>query len=340
MRVLLTGASGFLGANCLRYLLDETDWDIVCPASFSHRGVPERITMTVRTACPVDEWQRVTVVTCDLATPIADTTAALFGDVDCVINFASESHIPRSLANPVPFVQNNINAMLHVLEYARSLPGLRAFVQISTDEVYGPSSTGGHAEWSSIQPSTPYSASKAAQEALAIAYWRSFGLPLVLANTMNPIGPMQDPEKFVPMAIGRVLRGETVSIHAGADGQIGSRVYVNARDLASAITHVLQAPPARYGDAGVERPDRWNVVGERDVDNFELAHLIADCLGLRLRHEMVLSDRPGHGLRYALDGAKLANAGWKSQWCIEDSVEALVAWSLANPLWSNRIPRP
>ncbi len=339
MRVLLTGASGFLGANCLRYLLDETDWDIVCPASFSHRGVPERITMTVRAACPVDEWRRVTVVTCDLATPIADTTAVLFGDVDCIINFASESHIPRSLANPVPFVQNNVNSMLHLLEYARTVPNLRAFVQISTDEVYGPSMAGGHAEWSPVLPSTPYSASKAAQEALGIAYWRSFGLPLVIVNTMNPVGPMQDPEKFVPMVIGRVLRGEAISIHAGPDGEIGSRVYVNAADLASAIAHVLQIPPARYGQPDVERPDRWNVVGERDVDNLELAQLIADAIDLPLRYEVNLSDRPGHGLRYALDGTKLAESGWKPAWCIEDSVEALVAWSRSNPLWLNRMPR-
>jgi dTDP-glucose 4,6-dehydratase len=339
MRVLLTGASGFLGANCLRYLLDETDWDIVCPASFSHRGVPERITQTVRTNCPVDEWQRVTVVTCDLATPIADTTEALFGDIEAIINFASESHIPRSIADPVPFVQNNVNSMLHLLEYAWCLPHLKAFVQISTDEVYGPASDGAHAEWSPILPSTPYSASKAAQEALAISYWRSFGLPLVLVNTMNPVGPMQDPEKFVPMVIGRVLRGEVVNIHAGPDGEIGSRVYVNARDLAAAILHLLGGDVSLYGQPYVDRPDRWNVVGERDVSNLELAQLIADELDLPLRYDVLLSDRPGHGLRYALDGTKLADAGWKPTRRIEDSVAELVAWSRANPLWANRVPR-
>jgi dTDP-glucose 4,6-dehydratase len=334
MRVLLPGASGFLGANCLRYLLDTSDWDIVCPVSFSHRGVPERITQTVA----ADEWSRVTVVTCDLAAPIADTTAALFGHIDYVINFASESHIPRSLADPVPFVQNNINLMLHLLEYART-QRLRAFVQISTDEVYGPSAEGGHAEWSPILPSTPYSASKAAQEALGISYWRSFGVPLVLVNTMNPIGPMQDPEKFVPMVIGRVLRGETVQIHAGPDGEIGSRVYVHARDLAAAIDHVLRDWPALYGQPYVTRPDRWNVVGERDVTNLDLAQLIADCIDLPLRYEVIVADRPGHGLRYALDGSKLTGAGWKPTRRIEDSVAELVAWSRVNPLWTNRVPR-
>ena len=335
MRVLITGASGFLGANCLRYLLDTTDWQFACPASFTHRGVPERITMTVDS----DEMARVDVITCDLATPIADTTAALFDKPEIIVNFASESHIPRSLANPVPFVQNNVNSMLHLLEYARSLPNLRAFVHISADEVYGPAATGAHREWDPILPSTPYSASKAAQEALGISYWRSFGVPLVLVNTMNPIGPMQDPEKFIPMTIGKVLRQECISIHAGADGTIGSRVYVHALDLASAISHVLGREPARYPDA--ERPDRWNVVGERDVDNLELAGLIAKAMG---HHSVALyrieqSDRPGHGLRYALDGSKLAAAGWAPKRTIERSVRELVEWALANPLWTNRRPR-
>jgi len=154
---------------------------------------------------------------------------------------------------------------------------------------------------------------------------------------MNPVGPMQDPEKFIPMVIGRVLRGETVQVHAGAGGEIGSRVYVHASDLAGAITRVLGRDPALYPDA--ERPDRWNVVGERDVDNLELAELIADALDKPLDFEVVVSDRPGHGLRYALDGSKLAGIGWRPTRTIEESVRELVAWSLANPLWTNRVPR-
>lgn len=329
MRVLLTGAAGFLGANCLRHLLDETDWEFVCPVSFRHRGVPERITTTVSSA----ERARVDVITTDLATPVADTTARLFGPIDHIVNFASESHIPRSIADPVLFVTNNINLMLHLLEYARDRP-VSSFVQISTDEVYGPAMSGAHSEWDPILPSTPYSASKAAQEALGIAYWRTFGVPLVLVNTMNPIGVMQDPEKFLPTVIGKVRRGETVDIHAGADGTVGSRVYVHARDLAAAVLHLLQRPVCLNGQA--ERPDRWNVVGERDVDNLELAQLIAHELGLVLKHRVVDSDRPGHGLRYALDGSKLAAAGWKPRYSIEAAVAQVVAWSLEHPLWTER----
>lgn len=330
MRVLLTGASGFLGANCLRHMLNVTDWHIVCPAAFSHRGVPERITLTVQP----DEWERVTVVTCDLATPIADTTATLFGDIDYIINFASESSVPRAIADPVHTVQNNVNLMLHLLEYARTLPRLRAFVQISTDEVYGPCAEGTHAEWSTILPSTPYSASKAAQEALAISYWRTFSLPLILVNTMNPIGPMQDPEKFVPTVIGKIRRREAVTIHTDRAGTVGSRVYVNTEDLASAILHVIG-----LGVWPKDAPPRWNVVGERDVDNLELAQLIASAMEAELSYNLRPGDAPGHGGRYALDGSKLAATGWKPAYTIEGTVGSVVAWTLDHPLWANRKPR-
>ena len=329
MRVLLCGASGFLGANFLAHALHATDWELVCPASFSHRGVPERISLTVAP----DDWKLVDVATCDLAAPIADTTATRFGKVDYIVNFAAESSIPRSVAAPVPFVQNNVNLMLHLLEYARALPDLKAFVQVSTDEVYGPCPHGAHREWGPILPSSPYSASKAAQEALAIAYRASFGLPLILVNTMNPLGPMQDPEKFLPTLIRQIGAGETVRIHAGADGTVSSRPYIHAADLAEAIAFLL-ARPVGQG----ERPDRWNVVGRRDVNNLGLAVRVADALNMPLHHELV-PDPAGRALRYALDGSKLAEAGWTPTRDIDSIVVEMVAWSLANPLWAERTPR-
>ncbi len=337
MRCLLTGASGFLGSNFLKVLLAETDWTVACPVSFSHRGVPDRILEAA--AGRNDSLQRIDVITCDLAAPIADTTASRFGDVDYVINFASESHIPRSISDPVPFVQNNMNLMLHLLDWARTRQ-IKGFFHISTDEVYGPIAEGAHAEWDPTLPSTPYSASKAAQEALGIAFWRTFNVPLVLVNTMNPVGRMQDPEKFVPTVIRKVLQRETVEVHADPDGTIGSRVYVHAQDLADAVLFLVNLKrPTSYGLAAT-RPDRWNVVGARDVDNLELAQLIAKALNTELLYELKPANRPGHGLRYALDGSKLAEAGWTPRRSIEEAVEELVGWTRNHPLWANRQPRP
>lgn len=335
MRALLTGAAGFLGSHCLRHLLVHTDWDVVCPVSFSHKGLPERIVVAVDDP---SWWGRIHVVRCDLAAPINDTTRHLFGDIDVVINYASESHVDRSIEDPVAFVQNNINIALHVLEYAR-VAKPQVFVQVSTDEVYGPAPVGYNCrEWDSILPSNPYSASKAAQEAIAVSYWRTYNVPLLIVNCMNLIGETQDPEKFVPMIMSKVLNGQSVPVHASANGEIGSRFYLHARNLADAILFLIRRGPASSYNEEVDRPDRWNIVGEREVSNLEMAELVAKALRMDLEYELVdfHTSRPGHDLRYALDGSKLAAAGWVPPVPLDAAIEALVNWTLAHPEWANR----
>jgi dTDP-glucose 4,6-dehydratase len=337
LRVLLTGASGFLGSHCLRHLLVNTDWQVVCPVSFKHKGLPERIVVAVDQE---EWWDRVEIVRCDLACPINDTTAYLFGQVDYVINYASESHVDRSIDNPVSFIQNNIDVVLNVLEYARKVRP-KVFVQVSTDEVYGPAPDGyACAEWDPIIPSNPYSASKAAQEAIAISYWRTYGINLIITNCMNLIGETQDPEKFVPMIISHALHGETVPIHASSTGVIGSRFYLHARNLADAILFLIQRGNVSAYSDSVGMPDRWNIVGEREVSNLEMAQMVADCLGEPLQYELVdfHTSRPGHDLRYALDGTKLAATGWTMPVPLDASIKALVNWTRAHPEWASRRP--
>jgi dTDP-glucose 4,6-dehydratase len=305
--------------------------------SFKHKGLPERIVVAVDEE---DWWDRITVVRCDLAAPINDTTAARFGNIDCIINYASESHVDRSIDDPVPFIQNNIEVVLNVLEYARKVrPSV--FVQVSTDEVYGPAPEGYDCrEWDPIIPSNPYSASKAAQEAIAISYWRTYGINLIITNCMNLIGETQDPEKFIPMIMSRVLHGEPVPIHAAADGTIGSRFYLHARNLADAILFLIRRGNISRYETGATQPDRWNIVGEREVSNLEMAQMVADCLGEPLQYELVdfHTSRPGHDLRYALDGAKLAATGWTMPVPLDASIKALVNWTRAHPEWASRRP--
>lgn len=340
---LLTGAGGFLGSHCLRHLLVNTDWRIVCPITFAHKGTPERIITAVDTEA---WWPRIQIVKCDLSARITDVTAARFASFgqqpSVIINYASESHVDRSITDPTSFVRNNVDIVLNLLDYARTL-SLDAFVQISTDEVYGPAPRGAdHREWDPIVPSNPYSASKAAQEAVAIAYWRTYAIPLIMINCMNLIGETQDPEKFVPMVIGRVLRGETVPIHASAAGEIGSRYYLHARNLADAVLFLLRRGQLASYAGGANRPDRWHVVGEREITNLEMAQMVAETLGAPLRYELVdfHTSRPGHDLRYALDGGKLAAAGWVPPVSFELSLKTLVSWTLRNPLWSERTVHP
>lgn len=331
-KILITGSAGFVGSHLVEHVLANTDWHIVGLDSFRHRGDSVRVK---------DEWRktgRYEVFACDLSCPLSDRVLAQMGPVDYIINMASESHVDRSITDPVPFVQNNVNLALYMLEAARKIQP-QAFVQISTDEVYGPALEGtDHKEWSEILPSNPYSASKAAQEAIAISYWRTFGVPLVLTNTMNMIGERQDREKYIPMVISRVLAGKTVTVH-GSQTYIGKRHYLHARNHADALLFLLKrgAPHAYTDNDTVQRPDRWHIVGDIEMNNLTMAMAIADIIGKKLDYELVdfhaLTTRPGHDRRYSLDGRKIAEAGWKAPVPFFESLERTVAWYLKNPEW-------
>jgi len=233
-RVLLTGASGFFGSHLLRHLLMNTDWEIVCICSWRHKGTPERI----KQACADGYEERIEVITHDLTAPLTETTKKRLGKIDYILNIASNSHVDRSIEDPVPFVEGNISLVLNMLELARELkPEL--FLQFSTDEVYGPAPEGvDYEEWSTIIPSNPYSASKAAQEAIAISYWRTYRVPVVITNTMNLFGQTQDPEKYTARLIRHIYNNEPVEVH-GRKGDIGSRFYLHARNGADAVLFIV-----------------------------------------------------------------------------------------------------
>jgi dTDP-glucose 4,6-dehydratase len=335
--LILTGASGFVGSHVLRHVLTETDWTIACPVSFRHKGMPARITSSLQDH--PEWWPRVTVEHCDLSAPIDRITFDRLGGNRCdfLLNVASESHVDRSISDPAPFVSNNVSLVLNVLEAARKMPRLQRMIQISTDEVYGPVPVGYDSrEWDPIVPSNPYAASKAAQEAIAISYWRTYGVPLVITNTMNIIGEMQDPEKFIPMTIKRALSGEPMTIHAAPDGTVGSRHYLHARNQADALIYLLVHPFAAVAHSEIlTRPHRFHVVGEREVDNLTMARKVAEFAGRDLNYELVdfHSSRPGHDLRYAMNGERIEALGWKAPMPLEDSLRRTVEWTLRHPEW-------
>ena len=355
MRVMLTGASGFVGSHVLRHLLTHTDWDVVCPVSFRHKGLPARITSAV---CDTQWVDRVRVVHWDMRAPADPITLHDVDGCDVIMNVASESHVDRSITDPVTFVQNNVSVMLNVLEVARTIRP-RLLLQMSTDEVYGPAyGAYRHVEWDPAVPSNPYSASKAAQEAIAISYWRTYGVPLLITNTMNVVGEMQDSEKFLPRIIKSLRDRTALTVHTAPDGTPGSRFYLHARNLADAWLYltrrycetpeiqtlaggIFRAPDrlAMYDDGAV-RPDRFHIVGEREVDNVELVHMVGAVMGLDedtvddlIQPVSFHASRPGHDLRYALDGARMASIGWEPPVPLEKSIETTVRWSLDNPGW-------
>lgn len=345
-RVLLTGAGGFVGHHALEHFLETTDWQIVCLDSFRHRGKTDRI-REVLDGRP-QHRSRVRVVQHDLRVPVSRQLREKIGEIDYLVSVASESHVDRSIESPRSFIENNVQLVLTLLDYARLYADVEKFLHISTDEVYGPAPAGhDHVEGEPHRPSNPYSASKAAQEAIVYAYWRTYGLPCGISNTMNIIGERQDPEKYVPKIIRAIQRGEKVTVHASETGQPGSRFYLHARNQADALRFLLETQPfPRYGDASgpispgysdvrLKPMGQWNVVGEREVDNLELAHLVADAADQPLEYELMdfHASRPGHDLRYALDGTKMRDLGWTPPVPFESSLRKAVEWTLAHPEW-------
>jgi dTDP-glucose 4,6-dehydratase len=275
------------------------------------------------------------MITHDLESPFPTLTKRRIGACDYIVNCAAESHVDRSIAEPVSFIQNNVNVALTMLEFAREFPP-EAFVQISTDEVYGPAPANTrHVEWSPIVPSNPYSASKACQEAIAIAYWRTYGVPVVITNTMNNFGEMQDPEKYIAKIIRLVSKGQVVPVH-GTPRAKGSRFYLHARNHADAVLFILRRKPRAYKEGSDLFPDRYNVVGEKEVDNLSLAQNIARIMRKPLKYKLVdfHGMRPGHDRRYALSGAKLRKLGWKPPMSFQTSLKKYIAWTLKRKnLW-------
>lgn len=352
-RVLITGIGGFVGHHCLEYFLENTDWDLICLDSFRHKGTYLRVLEVFK------DNPRVKIYRHDLSVPIDHQLKNLLlertvnsetGNIQgkmfhYIINIASNSAVERSAIDPTECCRNNHDLMCNMLEFARSLQYagiLENFIHISTDEVYGEAGPDeAHKEWSTIMPSNPYAASKAAQEALCISYWRTYNLPISIVNIMNMIGERQDPEKFLPKIIQKVALNEKMPIYcdkSNGEVHIGSRFYLHAKNMADALIYITNKQPAKYSDfekTYEARPDRYNICGETEVNNLELAQIVAKVMGKELNYELVESKsaRPGYDRRYSLDGSKLKNDGWIAPMTFEESIEKIVNWTLENPHW-------
>ncbi len=292
MRVLVTGAGGFAGGHVVEHLTKTTDWDVVSS------GV-------------------------DL-----NVEAPAWDGVDAVLHLAARSDVTECNDRPVDAVHNNIDATLNLLEWAREQP-ITHVVQISTNEIYGPSPGGEEPkEWAPIAPSTPYSASKVAQEALSCAWWRTYGVPVVLTNTMHLFGEGQPKQRFIPMAVRKLMAGEEVPIYARriTDNHYvpSTRRWLYAGDHADALRWILMQPvstPENY------RPDRWHIAGP-EVNLVSLVKKIAEILDVPARVQMVDDSlaRPGHEYRYALDCSKIERAGWTPPLGFNDALIRTVNW--------------
>jgi len=322
IKVLVTGGAGFVGHHIVEALLKQTGWDVTLIDRLDCSGNLNRLA-----EIGAAKNSRVRFIYHDLRAPLNDQLCAQIGAHDFIIHLAAGTHVDRSIENPMEFVLDNVVATCNIMDFARKV-GCQKFLHFSTDEVFGPAPAGvAYKEDARYRSGNPYAATKAGAEELAVSYHNTFGLPVMVTHTMNVVGERQHPEKFVPMVIAKAAAGELVTIHANkARTKAGSRFYIHARHVAEAVLFLLRA-----GNAG----EKYNIVGEREVDNLELAQMIADSVGKPLVYELVdfHSSRPGHDLRYALDGGKLANMGWTPPQTINHSIDEIVRWTLKNPQW-------
>jgi dTDP-glucose 4,6-dehydratase len=335
-KVLLTGIGGSISAHFLKYILTNSDWDVIGIDSFRHKGWSDRVNMVIGEN---EEWRkRLTIITHDLTAPLSPVAKSKIGYVDYIISMAALSDVEASIQNPEYYIKNNVDLVINLLEYAREIKP-KVFVQISTDEVYGAVSSKHddlRREWDAIIPSNPYAASKACQEAIAISYWRTYGVPVIITNTMNNFGEMQQSSKFPAMLQKWIAAGKKVTIH-GKPGEIGSRSYIHSWNFASAIMFILEKlPPHMHVPNAVDKPDRYNIAGDKQLDNLELAELISSLMGeTKLDYELVdtHSQRPGHDPHYGLDSSKLYALGWKPPLTFEESLKNTIEWQSKHPEW-------
>lgn len=322
--ILITGGCGFIGHHFVEHIVKNTDWSIIIidKLSYASNGF-ERL----RDNHCIDD-PRIRLFTNDLINPISDGLKKEFGSINYIVHMAAETHVDNSILNPKLFLDNNINSTLNLLEYARELTNLEIFFYFSTDEVFGPAlGETLFKEWDRHKPTNPYSASKSAAEQICIAYENTYKVPLMIVNVMNAFGERQHVEKFIPLCVKRIMNDEKIYIHSYPDKkESGTRFYIHGRNIASAVLFLIQ-----NGVLG----EKYNIAGEKEVSNLEMAQMIARFMNKRLDYEMVdfHSSRPGHDLRYGLDGTKLFSMGFKLPIDFEHSLKKTVLWTLEHPKW-------
>ena len=314
MTMLVTGGAGFIGSNFIRHMLTEhPDTRIVNLDALTYAGNLENLR-------DVADNPNYTFVRGDICDP--DTVAAVFRDhpIDTIVHFAAESHVDRSISDGAAFVRTNVLGTFTLLDCARK-HGARRFIHISTDEVYGSTREGSFAETDTLNPSSPYSSSKAASDLLARSFFITHGLPVIVTRCTNNYGPYQFPEKLIPFFTTNLLQGKKVPVY-GTGRNIRDWLYVI--DHCRAIDFILQ-----HGEPG----EIYNIGGGAERTNLDITQKILELLGKDESMIEYVPDRKGHDFRYSLDFGKLRKLGWKPAYRFDDALEATVEWYVENEWW-------
>jgi dTDP-glucose 4,6-dehydratase len=310
MRTLITGGAGFIGCNFVRHMLKEhPDEEIIVLDKLTYAGRLENLE---------EVMDRITFVKGDICDK--EIVKKTMEGCDKVVNFAAESHVDRSIATPEDFVMTDVIGVFTLLEEARRRD-IDRFVQISTDEVYGSTVSGSFSEADILDPSSPYSASKAGGELLARSYVRTYGLNLVVTRSSNNYGPFQYPEKLIPVLVIKALRNEPLPIYGKG---LNVRDWLHVEDNCRAIDLVLQK---------AEAGDIVNVGSGNEVPNIDVAKMILEHMGKPESLIAFVTDRPGHDFRYSLEWERLKELGWRPRVKFEEGLRKTVDWYIENKEW-------
>lgn len=318
MKMLVTGGAGFIGSCFIRHILNKySDYKVINLDALTYAGNIENLN-------DVKENPNYTFVKgniCDKSL-VYDLTK----DVDCIVNFAAESHVDRSIADPEIFVDTNIKGTLNLLQAVKENK-VSCYLQVSTDEVYGTLGKEGYFyETTPLAPNSPYSASKAGADLLVRASFETYKLPVKITRCSNNYGPYQYPEKLIPFFISRLLKGEKVPVYG--DG-LNVRDWLYVYDHCSAIDSVLHK--GRVGEV-------YNIGGHNEKTNLEITRLILDAMGKDESYIKYVEDRLGHDRRYAISNDKISSElGWEPSVTFEEGIKITINWYLEHQNWIKQI---
>lgn len=311
MKILVTGGAGFIGSNFVHWLMANTDDEVVVFDALTYAG-------NLANLEPVATSPRYRFIYGDICDPAA--MAAAMSGCDAVVHFAAETHVDRSIVGPHQFAQTNCVGTSVVMESARRA-GVARVVHIGTDEVYGSVEVGASSEGDPLEPRSPYSASKAGSDLIALSYFETFGLPVIVTRCTNNFGPYQHPEKAIPLFVTNLIRGLAIPLYG--DG-LNERDWLHVNDHAHAIYLVLTT-----GEEG----HIYNVGSGNGVSNRVLVDRLLNLFGLGEAMVTYVADRLGHDRRYCVDTQKIRALGWAPQQNFDDALGSTIDWYRNHTEW-------
>lgn len=313
MHILLTGGAGFIGSHLVRRLLARPEHQVINFDALRYSG-------NLANLESVQQHPRYRFVQGDICDQPLVESVIRAHQIDGVINCAAETHVDRSILDPGSFARTDVVGTGVLLEAARQA-GVRRFLQVSTDEVYGSVETGTSSEADQLAPRSPYSASKAGGELLALSYWTTYQFPVVVTRGSNTYGSHQYPEKFIPLFVTNAIDAQLLPLYG--DGR-QCRDWLAVEDHCAGIEHAFL-----HGEPGTV----YNIGGGNERENLTVAEMILDSLGQPKSLLRYVSDRPGHDRRYAVDCSRLRKLGWKPVVAFADGLRETVRWYQEHESW-------